>query len=273
MRKFLFLALIPFIFSCGTHSDEDNVIARVGKSILTQKDLEKMMPETRENLPVSDDLVDAVVSNWVRKEMLYQKAKEYHFDRDEYLRIKVDNYLRDLTIDSYVRYILQNNLKIAETEIDDYYAGNKNSFVRDKDEAKISHAVVKNFDEALKIKSTLLARNSDELDKLFKKYPFETKVVRRGESLAELDKIIFTAGVPNQVYGPIASDYGFHIVEILAIYKAGSIRPEEEVRDEIIQRLTEQKIQEEYNQHVDSLLLKVNYEINQKNISKFLGKE
>jgi len=272
VQKLLLLVLIPVMFSCGTHRDEDNVIARVGKSVLTQNDLQKMIPENRENPPVSDNVVNSLVSSWVRKEMLYQKAKEYHFDRDEYLRVKVDNYLRDLTIDSYVRYILQNYLKIAETEIDNYYAVNKSSFVRDKDEAKISHAVVKNFDEALKIKSALLAKNSDELDKLFKKYPFETKVIRRGESLAELDKTIFTSS-PKQVYGPIASDYGFHIVEILAIYRAGAIRPEEEVRDEIIQRLTEQKIQEEYSQQVDSLLSTISYEINQKNISKFLGKE
>ncbi|MFA4838311.1 MAG: peptidyl-prolyl cis-trans isomerase [Candidatus Neomarinimicrobiota bacterium] len=272
MRKLLLLVLIPFLFSCGTHSDEDNVIARVGKSALTQKDLQKMIPETRDLLSVNENFINAVVSNWVRKEMLYQKAKEYHFDRDEYLRVKVDHFLRDLTIDSYVRYLLQNNIKIAETEIVDYYSLNKTSFVRDKDEAKISHAVVKNFDEALKIKSTLVARNSDELDKLFTKYPFETKVIRRGESLEELDKTIFSGG-PKQVCGPIASDYGFHIVEVLAINKAGTIRPVEEVRDEIIQRLTEQKIQEEYSQYVNSLLSTVNYEINQKNISKFLGKE
>ncbi|PIS27287.1 MAG: hypothetical protein COT43_11295 [Candidatus Marinimicrobia bacterium CG08_land_8_20_14_0_20_45_22] len=272
MRKFFLLALIPLLFSCGTHSDKNNVIARVGKSVLTQKDLEKMIPEALENFPISENFVNSLVSNWVRKETLYQKAKEYHFDRDEYLRVKTDNFLRDLTIDSYIRYILQNNIKISEVEIDNYYTMNKNSFVRDKDEAKISHVIVKNFDEALKIKSTLVNRDSEELNSLFKKYPFETKVIRRGESLTELDKTIFTSS-PKQVCGPITSDYGFHIIEILGIYKSGSTHPEEDVRDEIIQRLTEQKIQEEYSQHVDSLLSSANYEINQKNISKYLGKQ
>lgn len=272
MQRLIPFALLLLIISCGTHSNDDNVIARVGGSTLRQKDLLMMIPETKDGLPLTEEFVNSIVSNWIQKEVLFQKAKEYHFDRDDYLKVKVNNFFRDLTIDSYVRYILQSNVTTSETEIRNYYSKNKGVFVRDLDEAKVSSVVVKNFEEALSIKGTLNSRNSKDLDNLFSKYAFETKFIRRGESLKELDKTIFESP-PRKIYGPIASDYGFHIVEVLETFKSGSVRPIDEVRDEIIQRLTEQKIQENYNHYADSLVTIANYEINQKNISKLLGKQ
>ena len=270
MRTFLIILFIIFFLSCSSTTDNKDYIARVGNTHLTKEDLSSLIPESNGIKPLNKDCLNSIVSSWIKKEVLFQKAKEYHFDKDEGLKIKVNNFFKDLTINSYVKYYLQTNVSISEQEIKDYYLKNRRCFIRDMEEAKVSHIVVQDFNETRKIKNTLLFRNHKELDKLFSKYKFETKIIRKGESLKELDKTIFETA-PRHILGPIASDYGFHIIQVLSRYRKGSIRPIDEVRDEITQRLTQKKIQESYNSLVDSLILSSDYEINDDNLLNFLG--
>ena len=132
----------------------------------------------------------------------------------------------------------------------------------------MSHLVIGDFDEANRIKNILRSRNRREIDQLFSNYTFETKVVRRNESIKEIDKTIFESPRRN-VLGPIPSDYGYHIIEVISRARAGSIRPIDEVRDEILQKLTQSKIQDYYNSYVDSIISITDYEIKNENISNW----
>jgi len=265
--KFLLLLML-IVASCS--KKKDDYIARVGNVYLTKDVLIRMLPDGGLAKNIDKNYVNSLVSTWVNKEILYQKARQYHFDREESVRAKVADFYRDLTIDSYTRYYLHTNVTIDENEIRDYYLKNKNSFVRDRDEAKIVHVLVQDFNDAMAIKSALTTRNKTALDSFYRKYKFETAVVRRGESLGEIDRNIFET-LPRSIIGPIASPYGFHLVEVLARYSSGSKRTIDEVRDEISQLLTSKKIQNQYDSLVDSLLRNANYEIKDENISTFLG--
>lgn len=269
MRNFyIFIFLIIFFTACSKQKNE--YIARVGKAYLTKEELAKMLPDGGITKNVDKNHLNSLVSSWVNKEILYQKARQYHFDRDESVRAKVADFYRDLTVDSYVRYFLQTNVSIDENEIRDYYLKNKNSFIRDRDESKITHVLVQDFNDAMAIKSALVTRNKDALDAFYLKYNFETSVVKRGESLGEIDQNIFET-TPRSIIGPISSSYGFHVVEVLARYNSGTIRTIDEVRDEINHLLTRQKIQDQYEVLVDSLVRNSNYEIKDENITNFLS--
>lgn len=265
---FILLAIIIIYSTCSNHKDE--YIARVGNTYLTKEDLMRMLPDGGLTKNVDKNHLNSLVSNWVNKEILYQKAHQYHFDREEGVRSKVADFYRDLTIDSYVRYFLQTNVSIDESEIRDYFLKNKNSFTRDRDEAKIVHVLVQDFNDAMAIKLALTSRNKGALDSFYSKYKFETSVVGRGESLGEIDRNIFETS-PRSIIGPIASPYGFHIVEVLSRYTAGSTRNIDEVRDEISQLLTSKKILDRYDMLIDSLIRNANYEIKDENITNFLG--
>ncbi|MFH1214815.1 MAG: peptidyl-prolyl cis-trans isomerase [Candidatus Neomarinimicrobiota bacterium] len=268
IRYLIFFTLL-FSFSLCSKS-KDQYIARVGNVYLNQEDLIKMLPDGALNKNLTKNHLNSIVSSWVNKEILYQKARQYHFDREEGVRAQVADFYRDLTIDSYVRYFLQTSVTISEDEIRDYYLKNKNSFIRDCDESKITHVLVQEFNDAMAIKSALLTHNKNDLDSFYSKYNFETIVVKRGESLSEIDQNIFETR-PRTIIGPIASPYGFHIVEVLARYSVGSTRTIDEVRDEINQLLTRIKIQERYDVLVDSLIHSANYEIKDENITNFLS--
>jgi len=268
VRKYIFIFAFFSFVGCANKQKPLDYIARVNDTYLTKNDLVKMLPDI-DNSKFSDtEHIKSIVSSWVKNEILYQNAKQYHFDKDESISYKVNNYKKNLIIDSYVRFLLQSNITVSDAEIRDYYINNRKSFIRTTEEAKVTHVIVADFEEANKIKSVLLSRNTREIDKLFSKYVFETKTIRKGESLKEIDKNIFESR-PRNIIGPIPSDYGYHIIKVLSRFKKGSVRQIDDVRDEILQRITQKKIQFYYNNLLDSLLLSTDFDIKQENITNW----
>ena len=262
--KILFVFLTAFSF-CNNSNEPVDYIARVNDVYLTTNYIRNIYLDMDSDNFASDDYLKSITSIWVKNEILYQQAERYHFDKEESIQYKIENYKKQLIIDSYVHFLLQTNIDVSENEIRNFYFQNRSSFLRDVDEAKVSHLILENFDESNRIKNVLRSRNRREIDQLFNNYNFETKVVRRGESIKELDKTIFESP-QRTVLGPIPSDYGYHIIDVLSRSKAGSIRSIDDVRNEILQKLTQSKIQDYYNAYIDSLFSITDYEIKIENM-------
>jgi len=268
VRKYIFIFALFSFFGCANEQKPLDYIARVNNTYLTNEDLAKMLPDIVNSKFIDPEQINSIISSWVKNEILYQNAKQYHFDKDESILYKVNNYRKNLIVDSYVHFLLQSNVTVSDSEIRDYYINNRKSFIRTTNEAKVTHVIVSDFEEANRIKSVLLSRNAGEIDKLFSKYVFETKTVRMGESLKEIDKNIFESR-PRKIIGPIPSDYGYHVIEVLSRSGKGSVRQIDDVRDEILQRITQTKIQFYYNNLLDSLLLTTDFDIKQENITNW----
>ncbi|HDP68428.1 MAG TPA: hypothetical protein ENN20_08025 [Candidatus Marinimicrobia bacterium] len=266
MKKNLFIVGI-FIFSfCGKPGEPVDYLARVNNEYLTPDYIKTVYSEITADYTNNSDYMKSIVSNWVKNEILYQQAMKYRFDKDKSIQYKVENYQKQLIIDAYIRLLLQTNIHVSEDEIRNFYIQNRSSYLRDVDEAKVSHLIIDDFDEANRIKNILRSRNRKDIDQLFSNYRFETKVVRRGESIKELDKNIFESP-PRNILGPIPSDYGYHIIEVISRYKARTIRSIDDVRNEILDKITQAKIQDYYNANLDSLLSITDYEIKHENIN------
>jgi parvulin-like peptidyl-prolyl isomerase len=268
LRLQAFIPVLLFFSLCSKNHVPVDYLARVNDTYLTKDDLLKILPDPDNTKFADKDYIKSIISSWIENEIIYQRAKKYHFDRDESILYKVKKYEKELIIDSYIRYLMQSNVTVTENEIRDYYFKNRSSFTREFDEATVSHVVVNDFDEANRIKSVLESKKRSELDRLFQKHNFETKTISHGGAIKEIDRTIFET-TPRRILGPIPTDYGYHIIEVLSRYRAGSVRSIDEVRDEILQQITQSKIQERYTALIDSLISSTDIEIRDENISNW----
>ena len=117
-------------FSCGlldTNKKED-VIARVGDRYLTEKDIEPIV--TNETTEDSLRIVEAFIDNWIKKELLLQKALVNLSDKQINFDEQLENYRNSLIIYAYENLLIKQKLDtlVRKREIQEYYASNKNNF-------------------------------------------------------------------------------------------------------------------------------------------------
>ena len=148
---FLFLFLTLFI-SCAKNTEEVvNVYARVGKTILTKKEVLEMKKKGL----VEQHSIRHLVESWVEKTLFYNEAVNINLDNDKSLLDKRDLFYRNLLISSFLDIKTKKEIKISRKEVSDYYKNNKKSFIRKQDETLLKHFVLPTKKEANKLKSLL----------------------------------------------------------------------------------------------------------------------
>ena len=70
-------------------------------------------------------------------------------------------------------------------------------------------------------------------------------------------------GSRGNLVGPIVTEFGYHILQIINRFEEESLIPVHEVRDQIIQKIKIQKQNILYYQIIDSLRLSTGYYINE----------
>ena len=101
-------------------------------------------------------------------------------------------------------------------------------------------------------------------------YNFEVQYIESGECIDEIDELLFQ-NRPAKYYGPIVSDFGYHVIKVLERFDKGSYKNYSEVRDDIYKRLVHRKMMENYVMFVDSLKNVTEWKINQDNLNKIAG--
>ena len=156
---------------------------------------------------------------------------------------------------------------IENAEIKAYYDKNRNSFKHKNDGAKILHFFISTDSVAQYIANALRQpNNSIDRKKLLKNYNVDVTIVEKGNLIDQLDSEIFSNNRTNSIVGPVKTDYGCHIIEVLNRYKAGTQIDIDEAYDEIYQRLFNQKKTLSSIRYLDSLrnhyTVKINLENN-----------
>lgn len=103
------------------------VAARVGNSVLNKADIANLGSSREDSASVAEKFI----LNWIKKELLVQKAtEEYNIDLSE-IEQKVADYRYALISFEYQKFIIQQKLdtEVTEEEIAQYYEENKNSFI------------------------------------------------------------------------------------------------------------------------------------------------
>lgn len=259
MKFSLFVFFLFFSLSCSVKDpDESMVLARVGDRVLTAAKLETMLaPEFR-----TEERVRGFVHEWVDDAVLFFAAVHKGYHNDESLIKQRDDYFKKIVVGAYLESETIPQIEITKRDILKYYDSHLKSFVRKKDGALVYHFTTNDVGSARLIRSRLKRKNSgDELRKLYEEYGVDSKLVSRGSLIDELNNAIFY-GSAGDVVGPIKTDVGYHVIEIIKKHKRGSAVGLEKVHDEIYQRLIKKHQVRLYSSLLDSLKNSSNIFIN-----------
>jgi parvulin-like peptidyl-prolyl isomerase len=140
-------------------------------------------------------------------------------------------------------------------------------FRHKNDGARIMHFFTSTDTIASFIFDTLnITDESIDRKELLANYQVDVSTVEKGSLVDELDNALFSSTRSRNVIGPIQTEYGFHVIEILGRYSAGSQIDIDEGFDEIYQILYNQKKELRTVAFMDSLRnhynVKINLEIN-----------
>ncbi len=261
MKRYILIILsILLLVNCDKKENKNNYIARVDDSYLGKKQLINILKRKKLGENIDPNTLKSVVTKWVKDEIIYQKAEKEHFDKDENIKKKVEEYYRSLVIDEYLKNHFQSSVSISNKEIEDFYSTNKETFLLDKEALKISHVFVEDYNDANVIKSILQSIDLNDKKELYKKYNFETRIIKKGEVVKDINIELFERSTA-RIVGPVSSNYGFHIIEILDKYKKGEYLPLSFVRDDIYEKIMQQKNKSEYIVFSDSIISIADFEI------------
>ena len=260
MRKLLSLFILIMILSCSKNGKEDDgYIAKVNNSVLTLEDAESIRPA----FPNQKYTINNIAADWVDQELLYLAAKEGGLDNVATLNSQVEIYRKELLGNIALENFLKTQIKIENAEIKSYYDKNRDLFRRLRNGAKIMHYFFTD-DTAARFIADAIRQENDIIDRkeLLATYNVEVSSVEEGYLVAELDREIFSNNQTNTVIGPIKTEYGYHVIEVLGRFSAGTQIDVDEVYDEIYQRLLNQKKALMSNKYLDSLRNKYSVKIN-----------
>lgn len=264
MRKLLLFIILFLFTSCAKENKVNRpVLANVENSVLTAVQAERLkIAISNQNYSIND-----VVASWVDRELLYLAAKHGGLENDETLNSQVSIYRKDLFGNTFMDNYIASHLSIENAEIKAYYDKNRTSFKHTNDGAKILHFFLSSDSVAQHIAKSLKQPNSSiDRKELLKTYNVDVTIVEKGNLIDKLDFEIFSNNRTNFIIGPVKTDYGHHIIEVLSRYKTGSQIDIDEAYDEIYQRLFNQKKALSSIRYLDSLrnhyTVKINLENN-----------
>lgn len=263
MRKLLLFLVLLFFTSCAKDSKTDlPFVAKVENSVLTLAEAERLtLDVSNQNYSIND-----VVASWIDRELLYLAAKQGGLENDITLNSQVSIYRKELFGTTFMDNYITSQISIENDEIKTYYDKNRPSFKYKNDGAKIMHffsitdSVAQYIVDILKQSNNLTDRK-----KLLANYNVDVATVEKGRLISQLDSEVFSNNKINHIIGPVKTDYGYHVIEVLSRYKADSQIDIDKAYDEIYQRLFNQKKALRSVRFLDSLRNHYSVKINLEN--------
>ena len=259
MKNTLTIGVCCFLASCSVREKDNSVVlARVNDQVLTVSKLEKLLPQKNRK----DEQLKKFIRDWVDNALYYDAALKDGLHRDSQLSNERDRYYKKIVIGAYLQTKTSSGIIISNSDIRAYYDENPAAFIRQNDEAYVYHFFTTKHSDARLIRPRLLKKQTLDLEsELFESFDVEKKTVTKGFFFFFLDNAVFK-NKKGAIVGPVRTENGYHVFEILKKHKKDSRRGLEEVYDKIYQRLLKQRQVVVAAGLLDSLKTKSNVFIN-----------
>jgi len=240
-------ALLIAVMAASCHREdipkrpEGPVVARVGNDYLTLAELKESIPAEYSDVITRDQNV-LYVRQWINTEILYQEAVRLGIDQEPVIKARLERMRKDLlSTELMSRSASRAGIEISDQAVREYYESNREQFVREYNVVRYEDIVVPDMNQAFEIRRTITHETFKNVAKNYSKTPGleeSPPYVALDAIPPKLRNAIITTTALPAIIGPYGVDDGFHILRVTGKYDKGTIASIDEVRDEIVSRLS-----------------------------------
>jgi peptidyl-prolyl cis-trans isomerase C len=164
--------VLIFALSCNNKASVEKPIeskgpylAKINGVEINEQDIKEefeLLPPEIQQLYATEDGMESLLDELVKKEILYQEGKKRGYQQVDEFKEQVDEFKRRLTIAHLLSDEVEEKVSVSDKEIRDFYDSNRDKFVREvpgKEEPEvIEFEMVENL-----IRDRLVAENQKEV--------------------------------------------------------------------------------------------------------------
>lgn len=246
------LTAVVCVCMCCAKEEEGEALARIGNEVLTLQDLEArlegMPPFMKEQLSTPDGR-KRLLTALVDEEIIVRDALDRGLDQTDSFKNEMAQRKRDALVQLYYERVIEAESAPDEGEVVEYYDSNVDEFTV-KESIRARHILVETEAEARKVLREL--KGGADFGDVAREKSLDTFTkdregllqgeIKRGEpirtlgDLPELVEVCFQLA-EGDLSEPVKTEKGYHIV-MVDRRNPQTVRPLDEVRDDIISRLT-----------------------------------
>lgn len=257
------LALCFLLTACSSSGPREEVVAHVGDAYLEVSALEVLLP-----YGASKEDRQRVITDWIGNELLYREAIDRGLHESLRLKQQLERTRRNLLVAALLDDELgSREVDVTETDVRRYYDGNVELFRREVPEIRARHILLSSQRQA-NARWNDLRRGADFGD-VARGHSEDVDTRDKGGELGVFsraeDPTLWNScedlelNAPSQ---PIRTEYGYHLIEVQARYEANSVKPLEQVRGQIVEKLVWQTHRRRMDQLVETLKEREDWGIN-----------
>lgn len=163
----LFLGAITFSCNVSEGDTNENAVAQVGKAILYKATVTESIPA---HLTTEDSayFAEKYISNWITRQLLYQKSLLNIRDTDNTLKEQIENYTQEIYIHHYEQMFVNQKLDtlIPKQQIVDYYEQQKKDFTLTQVAVKPLFLIFPKTIDVARVKRWFYSSNPNDIESL-----------------------------------------------------------------------------------------------------------
>ena len=244
---------------------ENNVMAKVDGREITRNDMELLISHLGNQAMqfANPEGEKRLLDELINEELFYSHGVEIDVENDEIFKAELEKSKKSL-IKQYMIGKTVMAVKVEEFEVKGYYESHKSEFVSENsvnalhilmdDESKAS-GVIDEINDGLLF---------SEAAKKYSKCPSKDKggdlgFFSRGQMVPEFEEASFALEL-NKISAPVKTQFGYHIIKVVAKKEADS-KSYEDMKMDLLKTLTAKKQSEAYLAKVEELKSKFTVEV------------
>ena len=231
---------------------ENKVLAVVAGREITEHDIDLIIakyPEQQRAMFANEDARRAILEQAIGFELMYHKGQELKIDETDVYKAQLEIFKKELLIQRTVEDVLS-KVVVTEEEAEAYYNDNKSEF-QEPERVSAKHILMESEEEIKEVRAKIEAGEMTFEEAAREKSTCPSSAqdgnlgeFSRGMMVPEFEQAAFELEV-GEVSQPVKTQFGFHLIKVEKKIEA-SIKSFEEVKDQVIQKLTATAQQDKY---------------------------